>query len=79
MLKTELMLNLSHILLVPLLRLTQFILEAFNLFFLFNSFFSHSVLELLLLDLHALKITVTFISNANFKFFFLTLIALFEL
>ena len=36
-------------------------------------------LELLLLDLHTLQVTVTFVCDANFKLFLFALITLFEL
>lgn len=73
------MLYLGHVLLMTLLGFTELILETFDLFLFFYGFFTHSLLKLLLLDLHALKVTVTFISNANFKLFLLALIALLEL
>lgn len=73
------MFDLGHVLLMSLFSLTEFVLEAFDFFFFFNSFFSHPFLELFLLDLHTLQITVAFVSNSNFKFFLFTLIALFEL
>ena len=73
------MFNLSHILLVALFGLTEFILKAFDFLLLFNGFLPHSLLELLLLDLHALQVAVTFISDTGFKFFLLTLVALLKL
>jgi hypothetical protein len=78
-LETQLVFNLGHVLLMSLFGLTEFVLETFDFFFFFDSFFSHSFLKLFLLDLHTLQITVAFVSNANFKFFLFTLIALFEL
>ena len=73
------MFYLGHILLVALFGLTEFILKAFDFLLLFNSFLPHSLLELLLLDLHALQVAVTLISDAGFKFFLLTLVALLKL
>ncbi len=73
------MFNLGHILLVPLFGLTEFILKAFYFLFFFNSFLPHSLLELLLLDLHTLQVAVTFIGDTGFKFFLLTLVTLLKL
>jgi hypothetical protein len=73
------MFYLGHILLVALFGLTEFILKAFDFLFFFNGFLPHSLLELLLLDLHALQVAVTFISDTGFKFFLLTLVALLKL
>jgi len=73
------MFYLSHILLVALFGFTEFVLEAFYFLFFFNSFLPHSLLELLLLDLHTLQVAVTLISDTGFKFFLLTLVALLKL
>ena len=73
------MLDLCHILLMSLFSFPELILKAFDLFFFFNGFFSHPLLELLLLDLHTLKVSVAFLGDADLKLLLLSFIALLEL